>query len=68
MESRFVKLTTKTEEIYINPHMITCIRKYKESNDTVIHLFDQRSIRPDETFQEIMKKIKDSQMIKFDIK
>lgn len=65
MEQKFIKLTNRTEEYYVNPYMITTIKKSKDNDHVTVYLFDERSIRPDETLQEIMKMINDSSKFKF---
>jgi hypothetical protein len=63
MDPKLIKLTTKTEEYYINPMLITSIKKEIDNNMVHIYTFDGRVISPIESLEEVMKKIKDSSKI-----
>jgi hypothetical protein len=67
MEQKFIKLTTTHSEYYINPNMISCIQKPIESDKIIVKLFDQTSFSPNESFNEIMKKIKEANQFKFEL-
>lgn len=72
--TKFIKLTVAPQdEIYINPIFITNIRKIKSLNESqpdtaVIHTMDGYKIYPKETVEEIMKKIKQTELIQWDTK
>jgi hypothetical protein len=65
MEQKFIKLTSRTEEYYVNPHMITLIKRDKNNGNVVLYLFNETSVRPQESLEEIMSKIKDASKITF---
>ncbi len=64
MDPNFIKLQTENHEYHINPFMITQIIKSKLDNSAIIYMFGGGSVLPNENFDEVMKKIKDSSKIK----
>ena len=65
MDQKFIKLQTEDHEYHINPFMITQIIKSKSDNSAIVYVFGAGSIKPNESFDEVMKKINDSSKMKF---
>ena len=63
MEMKFIKLTVgknNTEEYMVNPLFITSIRKMN-NNSTIVYMMNDHSIHCNETTEEVIKKIKDTE-------
>jgi hypothetical protein len=67
MKKNFIKFETENHEYHINPLMITQITKSKLDNSAIIHIFGSGSFRPKENFDEVMKKIDDSNKFTFQL-
>jgi hypothetical protein len=67
MTQKFIKLTNRTEEFYINPLMIVTVKKEKTTNKATIYTFDGNIIFPSENFDEVMDLIKKSSEFKFEM-
>jgi hypothetical protein len=66
MTQNFIKLSSETEEFFINPHMISMIKRNKENVNVIVFVFGyDKPIRPIETYEEIIKKIDEAGKFKF---
>lgn len=64
MKEKFIKLTSGKDELYVDPLMITHLRK-TPNNKIVIYVFGGNSLHPDEDINTILKLIKDANKLKF---
>jgi uncharacterized protein YlzI (FlbEa/FlbD family) len=59
MEQKFIKLKIQDDQShYVNPVLITSILEIKDS--CAVYTIDGRSIYPQESVEDVMKKIKES--------
>ena len=65
MREKFIQLTNGSDEIYVDPQMITFIRKGKITNSVTLYLFGGQSIGVNEDLNTVLKLIKESQNFKF---
>jgi hypothetical protein len=66
MTPTIIKLTSETEEFFINPHMISMIKRHKENVNVTVYVFGyDKPIRSIETYEEIIKKINEAGQFKF---
>lgn len=66
MTSKFIKLKRNDDVELVNPIFITRIRKV--GVQTVVYTMDGNGVYTDDTVEEVMKKIKDTEKFILDIK
>jgi uncharacterized protein YlzI (FlbEa/FlbD family) len=67
MREKFIKLTSGSDQIYLDPQMITYIRKNDsiDYDSVTLYLFGGQSIAVKEDIDTILKMIKDANNFKF---
>ena len=63
MKEKFIKFKTGQDEVYVIPQMITHVKKMKNGK-AVVYLFNGQSLYPDEPADDVIKIIKESDIIK----
>jgi hypothetical protein len=66
MGTKFIKLKRKDDQELVNPIFITRIKKI--GGQTIVYTMDGGSIYTDDTPDEVLKKIKDSEKFFLDVK
>lgn len=64
MKEKFIKLKSGRDELYVDPFMITHIRKHT-NNKNVLYVFGGQSLYVEEDIETILKLIKESEKFKF---
>lgn len=65
MREKFIQLTNGSDEIYVDPQMISFIRKGKINNSVTLYLFGGQSIGVNEDLPTVLKLIKKASNFKF---
>lgn len=65
MKEKFIKLTNGSDEIYVDPHMISYIRKDHLYNNITLYLFGGQIVGVKEDLDTVLKMIKDASNFKF---
>lgn len=65
MKEKFIKLTNGSDEIYVDPHMISYIRKDHFHSNVTLYLFGGQIVGVKEDLDTVLKMIKDSSNFKF---
>ena len=67
MREKFIKLMNGSDEIYLDPQMISYVRHNPTYNSVTIYLFGGQMVVVKEDINEILKLIKRSNEFKFEL-